>query len=188
MIPTGDLFYIDLGIVVNRCHDDELIVEEFTESNLISHQRQNDFNLSYKDAKVRYWIGADVGCSECNEALLDFLSYYPDDRERYVDDDGDFDWELLQSDLENDNGMIGYAFEGDRSSTTQCANCEEEFFYRNLMEHMIHADGEGNEIRPIHGFPKTSVGRRSDVIVHGFLCYPCMEWFRSSLVDGRIIK
>ena len=91
MIPTGDLFYIDLGIVVNR--GGELVVEEMEESQLIRHQRNNDFNLAQKDAKVRYWIGADVGCPECSETLWDYLSYYPDDRERYVDDDGDFDWE-----------------------------------------------------------------------------------------------
>ena len=84
MIPTGDLLYIDLGIVVNR--GGELIVEEMMESNLIRHQRGNDFNLAHKNAKVRYWIGADVGCSECSEILVDFLSYYPDDRERYYGD------------------------------------------------------------------------------------------------------
>lgn len=188
MIPTGDLFYIDLGIVVNR--GGELVVEEMEESQLISHQRQNDFNLAQKDAKVRYWIGADVGCSECNETLVDYLSYYPEDRERYVDDDGDFDWELMQSDLENDTGMIGYAFQGDRGSKTRCANCAEEFFYTNLMEHMIHADGEGNEISPIRGVPRSQfvpAGRR-DVVVHGHLCHPCMDWFKSTLVKGRIVK
>jgi len=122
MIPTGDLLYIDLGIVVNRCYDDELIIDEMMESNLIRHQRGNDFILAHKNAKVRYWIGADVGCSECSEMLVDFLHYYPEDRETYVDDDGDFDWELMQSDLENGTGMIQYAFEGDRSSKTRCAN------------------------------------------------------------------
>lgn len=187
MIPTGDLLYIDLGIVVNRCYDDELIIDEMMESNLIRHQRGNDFILAHKNAKVRYWIGADVGCSECSEMLVDFLHYYPEDRETYVDDDGDFDWELMQSDLENGTGMIQYAFEGDRSSKTRCANCEQEFFYRNLLEHMIHADGEGNGIRPIRGYPK-SPGGRGDVIVHGFLCHPCMEWFKESLVKGRIVK
>jgi len=185
MIPTGDLFYIDLGIVVNR--GGELVVEEMEESNLIRHQRGNDFNLSHKDARVRYWIGADVGCPECSDVLFDYLSYYPEDRERYVDEDGDFDWELMQSDLENDNGMIGYAFQGDRGSKTDCANCEQEFFYTNLMDHMIHADGGGNEISPLRGYPRAPVGR-SDTIVHGFLCDPCMEWFKSTLVKGRIVK
>lgn len=187
-IPTGDLIYIDQGYCINRRFDTSMIVtEEMMESNLIRHQRGNDFVLQHKDAKVRYWIGADVGCSECSEALLNYLSYYPEDREIYIDDDGNIDWELMQSDLENASGMIRYAFEGDRGSKTRCANCEEEFFYTNLLDHMIHADGEGNEIRPIRGFPKATVGR-GDVVVHGFLCDPCMEWFKSTLVEGRIVK
>ena len=189
MLPTGDLLYIDLGIVVNRCHDiDELIIDEMMESNLIRHQRGNDFNLAHKNAKVRYWIGADVGCSECSDALWEYLSYYEGDRERYSDDDGDsMDWELMQSDLDNDNGPIIYAFHGDRSSKTQCSNCNKEFFYANLKDHMVHADGEGNNISPLRGYPRSPVGR-SDTIVHGYLCHPCMEWFRSSLIDGRIVK
>lgn len=188
IIPTGDLIYIDLGIVVNRCYDDEeLVIDEMMESNLIRHQRSNDFNLSHKDAKVRYWIGVDIGCSECSEALWDYLSYYPEDRQKYVDDDGDMDWEHIASDLDNDTGMIYYAFEGDRGSKTQCANCEEEFFYTNLMKHMIHADGEGNRLSPIRGYPKAPVGE-SDFIAHGYLCDPCMEWFKKSLVEGRIVK
>lgn len=188
MIPTGDLIYIDPSYCINRRFDTSMIeIEEMAESNLIRHQRSNDFNLAHKNAKVRYWIGADVGCPECSEALWDYLSYYPEDRQKYVDDDGDMDWEHIASDLDNDTGMIGYAFEGYRGSKTQCANCEEEFFYTNLLDHMIHADGEGNEIRPIRGFPKATVGR-GDVVVHGFLCDPCMEWFKSTLVEGRIVK
>ena len=189
MIPTGDLLYIDQGYCINRRFDTFMIVtEEMAESNLIRHQRSNDFNLAHKNAIVRYGIsGADVGCSECNDMLFDFLHYYPEDRERYVDDEGDIDWELMQSDLEDDTSMIRYAFEGDRSSMTTCANCEQEFFYRNLLDHIVHADGEGNEISPIRGFPKSPAGR-NDVIVHGFLCDPCMEWFKESLVEGRIVK
>ena len=191
MIPTGDLHYIDLGIVVNRCYGDELIIDEMEESQLIRHQRGNDFNLAQKDAKVRYWIGADVGCSECSETLWEYLSYYEGERERYLDDDGEsIDWELMQSDLENDTGMIGYAFQGDRGSSARCANCAEGFFYTNLMGHMIHADGGGHEISPIRGVPRSHfvpAGRR-DVVVHGFLCDPCMEWFKSTLVEGRIVK
>ena len=161
------------------------------ESKLIRHQRGNDFVLQHKGAKVRYWIGADVGCSECSEAILNYLSYYPEDRERYVDDDGDMDWELMQSDLENDSGMIRYAFEGDRGSKTRCANCEEEFFYTNLLDHMVHADGEGNEISSMSPFAPVGAGllpTPKDVVVHGFLCDPCMEWFKSTLVEGRIVK
>jgi len=39
----------------------------------------------------------------------------------------------------------------------------------------------------MRGFPKSPAGRH-DVVVHGFLCDPCMEWFKSTLVEGRIVK
>ncbi len=188
MIPTGDLIYIDPSYCINRRFDTFMIAtEEMVESNLIRHQRSNDFNLAHKNAKVRYWIGTDVGCPECSEAVWDYLSYYPEDRQKYEDDDGDVDWELMQSDLDNDTSMISYAFQGDRGSKTRCANCEEEFFYINLMDHIIHADGEGNELSPIRGYPKAPVGE-SAFIAHGYLCNPCMEWFKKSLVEGRIVK
>ena len=197
MLPTGDYHTIWLWFLINRTGD-EIEISEWEDSPLMDHQAQVNANLKSRGSSgtdrrgdteiVRYYPGVDIACNTCHESVFDYLSYCEEyDRDKYTDDDGDADWEMLQSDLDNRTGMVSYAFEGDRGSKTECDNCGEDFFYRNLLDHIIHAHAGGHEIRSINQSKRTPAGFiRQDTIVHGHLCHDCMEWFKGASVDGTI--
>ena len=183
-IATGDYTTIWLWFLINRMGD-EIEIGEWDDSSLMYHQWQVNADLKSRDStdsqRVYYYPGVDLACNTCHESVFDYLSYCDDvDRDKYTDDDGDTEWEMLQSDLNKRTGIIQYAFEGDRGSKTECDNCGEEFFYRTLLDHIIHAEAGGHGIRSI------DQSRSKDSIVHGHLCHDCMDWFKGASTGGTI--
>jgi hypothetical protein len=183
-LPTGDYYTIYLWFLINRTGD-EIEISECEDSHLMDHQWWVNADLKSRGSTdpeiVRYYPGVDIACSTCHEIVFDYLSYCEEyDRDKYTDDDGDTEWEMLQSDLNNREGMVSYAFDGDRGSKTECDNCGEDFFYSTLLDHTIHADAGG------HGIRSFDQSRRNDSIVHGHLCHDCMDWFKGASTDGTI--
>ena len=179
-LKTGYIEEVSPQAIINRRFGADLEFEETMDSRLVQHRNAARYDLMFRDRVedpdqlLHYYPGVDVGCETCSDATLEYLRYYPEDREEYEDDDGELDWELMQEQLESPMGSnIQYAFHGDRGSKTNCANCGEKFFYTSLLDHMGHANAGGHPLREIR--PSTS--KRIHDTLHFELCQPCMDWF-----------
>lgn len=190
-LKTGHIEEVSPQAIINRRFGDDLEFEETIDSRLMEHQYVARHDLSSRDRVddpdqlLHYYPGVDVGCETCSDTVLWHLRYYPEDRGEYEDDDGELDWELMQQQLEKERPRgfnIQYAFSGDRGSKTNCANCGEEFFYTNLLDHMGHANAGGHRLRSIR--PQNS--ERIHETLHFELCLPCMDWFKGASKGGTI--
>lgn len=178
---TGYFLGIELTTTINLLGRD-LEYEETEPSGLIKHQRMCLARGGPLAENLFYYPGVDVGCGHCSDQIWSYLSYHPEDREPYLDDEGEIDWEAIQSELETGGGMATYAFHTDRGESLTCDNCRNRFRVVDERVSLYHANAGGATI------PPAVPGGRDSEDLHGHLCDPCMEWFRSRLVAGRIVK
>jgi len=178
-IPTGWLMDAETTSVINR-RDDLIQAPEMIDSYLVQHQQTCLARGGPLAEHLFYYLGVDVGCSHCSDQVWDYLSYDPEERELYEDDDGELDWEVIQSDLEKGNGIVPYAFSTDRSENLTCDNCRVRFHVVDERDALYHANAGGSII------PAVNPRREDSEEIHGHLCGPCREWFKSSLHKGRI--
>lgn len=178
-IPTGDWIRAETTSVINRL-DDSIEAPEIMDSHLVQHQEICLARGGSLAEHLFYYPGVDVGCHHCSYKIRDYLFHYPEDRAPYEDDDGHLDWELIQSELDTGDGVVSYTFYTDRSESLTCDNCRDRFRVVDERDALYHANAGGATI------PTIRTGTRDSEDLHGHLCGPCMEWFKSSLQKGRI--